>query len=43
MTTLAVVTLESSAPAVVRWAARFAHMRVEPLLVLCCQLNLFPT
>ena len=35
MTTLAVVTMEDSAPAIVRWAARFAQMRADKLMVLC--------
>ncbi|MBW2410343.1 MAG: universal stress protein, partial [Deltaproteobacteria bacterium] len=36
MTTMAVVTQENSAPAVVRWAARFAQMRGDTLIVIYC-------
>ena len=35
MSTMAVVTQTESAPAVIRWAARFAKMREDSLTVLC--------
>jgi uncharacterized hydrophobic protein (TIGR00271 family) len=36
MSTMAVVTQAKTAPAVIRWAARFAKMRDDSLTVLCC-------
>jgi hypothetical protein len=39
MTTMAVVTLEKSAPALVRWAARFERMRGDALTVFCCLMD----
>lgn len=36
MTTMAVVTMENSAPALLRWTARFARIRGGALIILCC-------
>ena len=35
MSTMAVVTQAETAPAIIRWAARFARMRKEKLTVFC--------
>jgi hypothetical protein len=39
MSTMAVVTQAESAPAVIRWAARFAKIRGDSLTVIGCLLG----